>query len=539
MFEPSPQQLAVFDFVQNDTHSCVVEARAGSGKTTTLVELAKITPTNKLSLFLAFNKNIATELQQRLPQHVQSKTFHSHCFGALQRNLSKRPRVDENKVFNILKDTLNRRDFDIYFKYVSRLVSYAKSYGIGTELASTDESEWYRLIDHFNMVADSGNFDESMAIGVAQSTLVQSNENLDVIDFDDMLYLALLRNVTFDKCNYVMLDEAQDTNGVQRALLHRMLAKGLHHEEICRVEPEDCDCVVTKDNMVNVGRLIAVGDPAQSIYGFRGADSDAMEALTREFNCVTFPLSVSYRCAQEVVLEAKKVVPEIESHPTAPIGTVETLPEYDLDNFDSTHAVLCRVTAPLVTLALGFIRRNVGVRILGREIGAGLVALVKKMNTQDIDTFVDKLERWRAREVTKASSRNHDSAVAAIDDKANCLKVFVSQLNEDERTVNQLIQRIESLFSDNNKGLLTLCSVHKAKGLEWPTVFILDKDVYMPSRWAKQEWQHKQETNLIYVAVTRAKEHLRYIKSDRWKKPKVEPRDNELENKRKELLETL
>jgi DNA helicase II / ATP-dependent DNA helicase PcrA len=520
--EPSPQQVAVLDFVRNDHRSCVVEARAGSGKTTTLVMLANELPKDRLCLFLAFNKNIATELQERLPPHIQAKTFHSHCFGALQRNLPRRPKVDENKVYNILKDSLSRRDFDRYFKYVSRLVSYAKSYGIGTDLAPDEHAEWYRLIDHFSMVADSDNFDEVRAIELAQDTLKTSNENLTVIDFDDMLYLALLRNVTFDKCNFVMLDEAQDTNGVQRALLHRMLAAAV------------------PDEPGSGGRLIAVGDTFQSIYGFRGADADAMSALKQEFNAVEFPLSVSYRCAQEVVAETRREIPDsIEAHPTAPIGSVERLPDYDLENFTSDMAILCRVTAPLVTLAFGFIKRNVGVRILGREIGAGLVALVKKMNTQDIDILSDKLRNWRAREVGKALSRGHESAAAAIDDKYSCLMVFIDQLNEDERTVNELILRIESLFSDNNRGLLTLCSVHKAKGLEWPTVFILDRDEYMPSRWAKQEWQRKQETNLIYVAITRAKLHLRYIKSDRWRKAKTEVQVEDVEAKRKELLETI
>jgi len=56
--------------------------------------------------------------------------------------------------------------------------------------------------------------------------------------------------------------------------------------------------------------------------------------------------------------------------------------------------------------------------------------------------------------------------------------------------------------------------VHKAKGLEWLRVFILDRD-RMPSRWARRDWQVQQEENLIYVAYTRAKEELYFLPSDK------------------------
>lgn len=302
-FQLSPQQQEIFDFVSNDTRSLIVEARAGSGKTTTLVELSKRIPSSKLSLFLAFNKNIATELQTRLPLNIQAKTFHSHCFSALQRNLPKRPKVEQDKVRWILQDSLGRSDLFKYGKYVTRLVGYAKNAGLGTDILSDDHVSWFALVDHFSLQGDSENFNEDSAIEIAQSTLAKSNEETWRIDFDDMIYLALLRNVSFDKCNFVMLDEAQDTNGVQRALVHRMLAKG----EIKEITGHD-QSEVQDFALVGDGRLIAVGDPFQSIYGFRGADADAMDTLAKEFSCVTLPLSVSYRCSKAVVKEAQRVL---------------------------------------------------------------------------------------------------------------------------------------------------------------------------------------------------------------------------------------
>lgn len=543
---PSPQQQLILDEVQHGSGSIVVKARAGSGKTTLLQMIAEVTPPTELVVAIAFNKQNAVTFTERFPKHVQSSTFHSRSLNALSRSLPRRPKIDGQKVFNLLKDNLSNRDMDQYFKYVLRLVGYAKNAGVGTNLMSDEPSSWFSLIDHFSLVLDSNGTEEE-AVEIASDILRKSNERLDVIDFDDMLYLAVLRKVTFDKANKLLLDEAQDTNAVQRQLVHWMLAPARFEHDygsdgFCRSchNVHQTDMNLPQGCKTIGGRLIAVGDERQSIYGFRGADSDALELIEQEFSCKVLPLSVSYRCAQSIVLEAQKTEPDIQPHPTAPVGSVEKLLSYDLDTFDSDDCILCRVTAPLVTLAFGFIKRNVGVRILGKEIGIGLVTLVKKLlgAETDLDNFEFKLRRWSDREISKALARGHESAAAAIEDKRDCLMVFVEQLAEDELTKSALCNRIESLFSDNNKGLLTLCSVHKAKGLEWDRVFILDKEKYMPSKWANQEWQMKQEHNLVYVAVTRAKLHLRFIKSDQWQKPKVSQNEVE-EAKRREILASL
>lgn len=299
---PSPQQLLILDFVQRDHRSLIVEARAGSGKTSTLVLLSQHIPKTSLSLFLAFNKNIATELQSRLPSHIQAKTFHSHAFGALQRNLPKRPKVDGDKTFKLIKEMLSPSEAQGYGKFLNRLIGYGKNAGIGTTIAANTPEEWYSLIDHFNLQLDSEDADEEEAVQFAIFLLNESNTRVDVIDFDDMLYLALLRNVSFDKCNFVMLDEAQDTNGVQRELLKRMLAGST-----AQCVAQTCEAAIPHLD-APVGRLIAVGDSFQSIYGFRGADADAMERLREEFQCETLPLSVSWRCSRRVVEEARKIL---------------------------------------------------------------------------------------------------------------------------------------------------------------------------------------------------------------------------------------
>ncbi len=201
----------------------------------------------------------------------------------------------------------------------------------------------------------------------------------------------------------------------------------------------------------------------------------------------------------------------ITSHSSAPDGSVTTLSSYSQSTFTSSDAILCRNTAPLIGFAFGLIQRGVGCRVLGREIGTGLIAIVKACKTPDIKELEQKLISRRNREVAKAVATGNDTAVASIEDKYDCLNIFVSSND----TVDEVIQSIETLFDDKRRGLLTLSTVHKAKGLEWHRVFILDRGL-MPSKWAKQPWQQGQEKNLQYVAVTRAKRDLVFINSGCW-----------------------
>ena len=84
----------------------------------------------------------------------------------------------------------------------------------------------------------------------------------------------------------------------------------------------------------------------------------------------------------------------------------------------------------------------------------------------------------------------------------------------DYRSFEACLATLESMFDDAKEaGKLTLSTVHKAKGKEYPTVLILRPEL-MPSRAARQDWQWDQEINLMYVACTRAKSTLIYAKEE-------------------------
>jgi superfamily I DNA/RNA helicase len=208
-------------------------------------------------------------------------------------------------------------------------------------------------------------------------------------------------------------------------------------------------------------------------------------------------------------------VKHIQSHEQAPDGIlVEDVAWWPLKDFLSSDAILCRNTQPLIETAFLLIRNKISCRVLGREIGQGLISLVKKMKASSIIDLIGKLAKHRQRELARAQAQGKEDRIAILDDKLETLAVFINEAGR--VSVDTLIGQILALFDDDGQGRqsITLATVHKSKGLEWDRVFILDAHKLMPSKWARQPWQRQQEINLQYVAITRARRELYYVSSD-------------------------
>jgi DNA helicase-2/ATP-dependent DNA helicase PcrA len=500
VFKPSPYQQAVFDFISRERGSAIVRAVAGSGKTTTILHALEFVPEGASVLMLAFNAAIAKELQARIIAkgkelgralvNVAGKTFHSLGYGAVLKRLNLRPHqveTDANKMRKVARETLGLVEERLYADFACRLVSLAKGQGIGA-LEPDLDAAWYSLVSHHDLYLDSVDADVDTGVAIARRLLQVSNERAEqgMIDFDDQLYLPLLWRSKLTQHDFVFIDEAQDTNPARRALAKLALKPG--------------------------GRLIAVGDPKQAIYGFTGASHDAMDLIAAEFDTRELPLSVSYRCARAIVTLAQNLVPYLEPSDTAPEGQVSQMPlQQALTALTARDAVLCRQTAPLVSLAFTLIAGGRGCTILGREIARGLVNLIEKQRANSIEMLLTKLATYREREIARFTAKGEEQKAEGVADRCACIETVIDNLPETERTVGALVRRIESLFTDSN-GVLTLATVHKAKGREWETVAILEPGL-MPSKWARQAWQVAQEHNLMYVAYTRAKAHLIFLES--------------------------
>lgn len=485
-------QLAIFDFVANGTGSAIVDAKAGSGKTTTIVAACSHIPQGKSVLFLAFNKAIVEELKTRLPVGVSVATYNAIGFRAWKQSngVSRFLKVEANKVRGIIREKFSRENGDLYGAFVAKMVGLAKSNGLTTE---DSDDVWFEIADHHALYPENEGATIAQGIYLAKRTLEESiRQAKQLIDFDDQVYMPWLTGAAFERFDFVIIDEAQDTNNIQKELLKRMLNPG--------------------------GRLIAVGDPNQAIYGFRGADAYSMKQIAESFEAVTLPLSISYRCAPAIIRAAQAYVPSIEWNPARPAdeGTVDTLPNYSAADFTANDAVLCRLNAPLLKMAYGFIQRGKGVNFLGRDLGAGLKLFVEKMKAKTIASLETKMVAYVAKETAKLIAKDREEQIQQLNDKVACIEIIIANLPVDvEPTVGELLNAIDALFEQHGRGV-TLCSIHKSKGREFPDVFILDPQL-MPSKFARKDWQKDQENNLIYVAITRAQQALHYITSDCWR----------------------
>lgn len=491
-YAPSAYQQAILDWLTNGTGNALIEAVAGSGKTSTLVMLANAMPRTSSATFLAFNKSIATELATKLPEHVSASTFHALGFRAigatlLSRNGGSRAIVDGNKVGNIFDDNFGRELVGCRTA-VLKLVSLMKNSAL---LPTVDDDTLVEIIEHFDIEWSVEEITESDLCDMARKCLVISNDNTRVIDFDDMLYFVHVFGVNPPSYDYIMVDECQDTNEMQRVILRRMMAPNT--------------------------RLIAVGDSAQAIYGFRGASHDSMQLIRSEFSCTELPLSISYRCPTTVVELAQQFVPHIRARDNAPAGTVLYPEQWKLTDYLSTDLLVCRNTAPLVQVAYKMISRRVPCKIMGREIGKGLTNLIRKVagTRTTLAQLPEKLTAYMEAEVSAALRRKQDGKAQSISDKCEAILALIESMTPGDRSkgIPGLCDIIDSMFADVSSGVTTLATVHKAKGLEAPRVFILDRKL-MPSKYARQQWQLQQEYNLEYVAVTRSLDTLVFLDSE-------------------------
>ena len=502
-FNPSKFQQAVFDFVTTGQGSAIVEAVAGSGKTTTIVEALKRIPPGQKVTFLAFNKSIATELQSRIPRHAQAQTTHSLGFQAIRKSLGS-PKVDGDKVKKLIQADASLYPAGVWriMRYkLGRMVGLAKNHGIAPEdtealgiLPDTMDT-WQRLISHFEILED-GELSEALRYAGLQSTpeeyLVEGTRRIlrasladtATIDFDDMIYLPVVFNLAMPKSDWLFVDEAQDISGIQLAMIEKALSKN--------------------------GRLVAVGDPHQAIYGFRGADANALKNIAAKFNATHLPLSISYRCPKKVVTEAQRYVKHILPSDTAPDGAVEFRDKMKFTDFLPNDMVVCRFKAPVVKLAYRLLAARVQCKIIGRDIGAGLVSLIRGLKASSLPDLARGVKDWHKQQCDKKLAKDPEADLTDLNEKEEMLSTIIEMSTA--TSVEGLIGEIEQLFTEDARGVVRLSTIHKAKGLEADRVFWLNSNYTLKK--AKQEWQQEQENNLRYVAVTRAKNYLGFIELD-------------------------
>lgn len=455
-----------------------------SGKTTTLVQLANATPPAKKAIFLAFNKSIANELSSRLPNTVKASTLHSCGLSAFLKAYRCDMTVNDTKYFRIAKDSLDWKGvhpkripglcakicriydlmrFNLVPPAVPDIMALAERYGedINEDIAN-------RAIQLY--VMDSRTMEQYLN-GGCKGRLV--------MDYTDMLYYTVkyLEDSDMKHYNVVMLDESQDISPLQYSLVKKLRTPH--------------------------GRTVAVGDAKQSIYSFMGSNLDSLHEIQNAPNTVTLPLSVTYRCAMDIVDEAAKVFPgEIFAAPNAAKGSV-TYGEFT--NAANGDYIVCRNNAPLVEVFLKLIKKGKKCTILGKELGEQLVEMIDSVSSiYDFEKILDNV-------IKKLSSKGVDNPIkteiyAKMDERVTILLDLYDYFGD----LNTVRNRIHDIFvADADNTGITLSTIHKSKGLEARNVYFLCPEL-LPSKFARTELELYAEKCLQFVGITRAKENLIY-----------------------------
>lgn len=512
-FEPSDFQRAIFEWFRSGSGHLVVTAGPGSGKTATILRAIDYAPEDSI-LLTAFMKRMQQELASRVENpRAKVRTLNSVGYQALL--ASQLPRAWTR----MCERPWDRQD------HLAGLVTGGMPYGAKRLVAQlvTKAREIRPLVhDEADPVAAlcalAVDFDilpmpgEGLPLAnVAEATLramqlAHEREPSETgIDFADQLFLPLRKGLLRPTYDMVVVDEAQDMTAAQL-----LLARA-----VCQP----------------YGRIVIVGDPKQSIFGFRGTDSHGMRRLQQELQAEELPLSISYRLPKSHVALAQKYVPELQAAPGAIEGTVDSVASITdiVQTAEPGDFVLSRKNAPLARVALAMLRAQKRCKIQGRDIGNGLKSLVRQLAkggaASSLPEFLKRLVAWEGKQCERLEAMGREDRCDAIRDQAQTLR----HLGLDATSVPALLARIDYLFTDDGTGSVVCSTVHKAKGLEAGRVFVLRHTFFIPvgcecghrhpvgpcKRCACMTYvldadRQQEEVNIWFVATTRAKRRLTF-----------------------------
>ena len=542
---PTEAQLKIYDFVKNGIGNGIIDAVAGAGKTTTLMGCVSHIPNINDVIYCAFNTSIRKELQKKFKdsnQNVKVSTIHALGFQMLR--ATKSFRLDDYKYNQIIKEP---QFFDTLIPDIDKILGY-HSHPTVAELRQLEERsdilDWsekndlnegqqyvgkiirrlldinqkYRctleeddvkcydaMIRHFGIIpyyeqGMSTYNDEVKAYFRLHQKLIKEGNSMaishGIIDFTDQIYLPFIMNLTAQKkYGFVFVDECQDLSKAQVKVVEKYLR-------------ED-------------GRLLAVGDPYQAIYGFAGADCNSFQRVTDSFNCTILGLTDCFRCPRNVILLAQSLRSDIKGFKDYP-GKIFKIPNREvLINIKEGDLVICRTRLPLRALALKLINKDFKVKIHPDELQEFMgdykknftpQELRKVLNDDIIEQFFEHAKVRNQKRITH-ENQNADAIIRKIlikeevDTMVTTLdflkkKYFDWHLN----TLDNILKRLKLMLSNPSDDAIRISTIHRAKGLENNRVFILEYDKLPPTR--ELEWENIQERNLHYVAVTRPKEEL-------------------------------
>jgi len=472
-YKPTDEQVAILDGITTTGNNISVEASPGSGKSETCLMIQEVY--KEPTLYVAFAKadalgfgmekdefGVPTKKPKKtLKSTTKSQTLNSLGYGVWAGVVPKLS-LNTNKIWDIfsaIKDGMkgkDKQDAWDQFSEIREAIGMARNMGY---IPDGKFPQAKRLCDRGTLEARLESPLTPFAWSIVDTALTTSiyASYEGVVDFDDQIYMPALFGGTFPRYPLVLVDERQDLSPVNHAML---------------------------DKLCMQSRVVGVGDKWQSIYYFRGAEVDGSERMNKKFGMVEYPLSVSFRCPKAIVEAARWRNPIFQW--TKEGGKYEVLPDMVASNIPEGAAIVCRNNAPLLRAAFALLSGKRSVQVVGSDISAKIVKLLKKIGDprDSREDLLLKIDAWRDEKLQTSNNP------ATTTDIAECLKVFAGW----GKDVEQAINYAEHIFKQ--QGAITLTTGHKAKGKEWDIVYFLDKHLL-----SKEE----QDLNLKYVIQTRSK----------------------------------
>lgn len=502
-FQPSPYQQSIFQAVQRGERAIVISAVPGSGKTTTIQQLVRYIPPQASVLMVAFNVDAAKQLQSKIDDMLQD--LHDEGMAT--------PLVEARTIHSLGNGTLAQagiRGRAIGYKYSKIAREYLRSKNIWDQsvaddlgnlldkvrltLSVTDVNSLIKICTRFDIDIDDEYLDVCLqAVPELLEAGIKQAYN-GVIDFTDMIYLPSVLNLSPRKYDFVLVDEAQDLNAAQRELVLKALKRN--------------------------GHFVAVGDKNQAIYGFAGASHSSIQEIIDATNAIELPLSICYRCPVSAVNMAASIYPGIEHAPGMTEGEIRMISDRDIANLaQSGDLILSRVTAPLVSLCFDMLRMGKRATIRGRDLGKSLGKLIQTIqkfckqehSLFDINTLWERANAYLAAQMSTLQGEEHEMKRANLEDRIDTLLCLFDHYRSAHAlsSLDRFQQYIEEFFQEDKDAQIVLSTGHRAKGLEYPRVFIVSSNK-LPHPRAKTHEAIVQEFNLMYVMYTR----VRYMREN-------------------------
>ena len=473
MHTPTEEQTAIILAAQTSTENLLIDALAGAAKTSTLVMIAEALPDTEI-LCLAFNKKIAEEMTRRLPSNCKAMTLNSLGHRVWAEATGLRLTLKTDKTYTILKSLIDalppeeKKSAYASFAELLRLIDFGKQCGFIPTGHYEKAKQLMNSEDFFSHIENRlTKLEEELITSATVESIKQAFAG--VIDFSDQILMPTVFHGAFPRYPLVLIDEAQDLSALNHATLKKLVKK----------------------------RLIAVGDPCQAIYGFRGAHADSMVMLAKEFSMTQLNLSISFRCPKAIVKHSHWRAPRMEFPAWAKEGEIHHWTSWYAKDLPESATILCRNNAPLFACAIKLLKNGRSAELSGNDVSKALAKIMSKFGDNKLlaSVVLEKIDQWEQAQKTKTRKHGHGS----ISDRAECMRLFANQ----GENLGDALAYMEYLNRQHSP--LKLLSIHKSKGLEFPDVFILDQHLIS---------NEDQNPNLRYVAITRAQNSLTYIEME-------------------------